>query len=72
MRGGVETIEGMPVQWVAPGAARGVALWLTHPGGSTEQAALMLTRLAERLEHLEAARDERLYAAALDRLAPGA
>jgi uncharacterized protein len=48
VRGGVETIEGIPVQWVALSAARGVALWLTHPGGSTEQAALMLTRLAER------------------------
>lgn len=29
MRGGVETIEGIPVQWVAPGAPQGVALWLT-------------------------------------------
>lgn len=48
MRGGVETIEGIPVQWVAPGAPQGVALWLTHLGGSTEQAALMLARLAER------------------------
>jgi hypothetical protein len=33
MRGGVETIEGIPVRWVAPDAPQGVALWLTHLGG---------------------------------------
>src|SRR5437763_1033432 len=128
MRDGLETVEGIPVQWVAADAPRGVALWLTHLGGSAEQAAPMLTRLAERgllavsfdppghgrrgtggdpwelasevlagaalrfraalrdrhprsadrvrvelyedLDHLDAARDERLYLAALDWLAP--
>jgi len=68
MRGGVETIEGIPVQWVAPGAARGVALWLTHP----RRFHRARSWLYEGLEHLEAASDERLYAAALDWLAPRA
>jgi len=48
MRDGVETVEGIPVRWVAPDAPHGVAVWLTHLGGSTEQTAPMLTRLAER------------------------
>ncbi len=48
MRDGVEAVEGIPVRWVAPDAPQGVALWLTHLGGSTEQTAPMLTRLAER------------------------
>jgi alpha-beta hydrolase superfamily lysophospholipase len=48
MRDGVEAVEGIPVRWVAPNAPQGVALWLTHLSGSTEQTAPMLTRLAER------------------------
>lgn len=48
MRDGVETVDGIPVRWIAPDAPHGVALWLTHLGGSTEQTAPMLTRLAER------------------------
>ena len=47
-RHGVETVEGIPVRWVMPHGPRGVALWLTHLGGSTEQIVPMLTRLAER------------------------
>ena len=46
---GSDEVEGIPVRWVAPGeSASGVALWLTHLGGSTEQAEPMLVRLAER------------------------
>ena len=48
MKDGLEAVEGIPVQWVAADAPHGVALWLTHLGGSAEQAAPMLTRLAER------------------------
>ena len=36
------------MRWVMPDGPRGVALWLTHLGGSTEQTVPMLTRLAER------------------------
>jgi alpha-beta hydrolase superfamily lysophospholipase len=46
---GSDEVEGIPVRWVAPReSASGVALWLTHLGGSTEQAEPMLIRLAER------------------------
>lgn len=48
MRDGVEAVAGIPVQWVAADVPQGVALWLTHLGGSAEQTAPMLTRLAER------------------------
>ena len=48
MRDGLDAVEGIPVQWVAADAPHGVALWLTHLGGSAEQTAPMLTRLAER------------------------
>lgn len=48
MRDGLETVDGIPVRWIAPDAPQGVALWLTHLGGSTEQTVPMLTRLAER------------------------
>lgn len=46
---GADTAEGIPVRWAAPstGATR-TALWLTYLSGSAEQAAPMLTRLAER------------------------
>jgi alpha-beta hydrolase superfamily lysophospholipase len=47
-RDGVEIVEGIPVRWVAPEAPHGVALWLTHLGGSTEQTAPALKQLAER------------------------
>jgi uncharacterized protein len=46
--GGVEAVEGIPVRWVAADAPQGVALWLTHLGGSAEQTAPMLARLSER------------------------
>jgi uncharacterized protein len=36
------------VRWVAPDTPQGVALWLTHLGGSAEQTAPMLARLGER------------------------
>jgi hypothetical protein len=36
------------VRWVAPDTPQGVALWLTHLGGSAEQTAPMLARLSER------------------------
>jgi hypothetical protein len=36
------------VPWVAPDTPQGVALWLTHLGGSAEQTAPMLARLSER------------------------
>jgi hypothetical protein len=49
VRDGVEAVEGIPLQWVAADVPQGVALWLTHLGGSTEQTAPMLTRLAERV-----------------------
>jgi dienelactone hydrolase len=46
---GSDEVEGIPVRWVAPRESpSGVALWLTHLGGSTEQAEPMLARLAER------------------------
>ena len=46
---GDATVEGIPVSWAAPSTgATGTALWLTHLGGSAEQAAPVLTRLAER------------------------
>jgi dienelactone hydrolase len=46
---GAETVEGIPVSWAAPTTgATGTALWLTYLSGSTEQAAPMLTRLAQR------------------------
>jgi uncharacterized protein len=48
VRDGVEAVEGIPVQWVAADVPQGVALWLTHLGGSAEQTAPMLVRLAER------------------------
>jgi alpha-beta hydrolase superfamily lysophospholipase len=48
VRDGVEAVEGIPVQWVAADVPQGVALWLTHLGGSAEQTAPMLTRLAKR------------------------
>jgi uncharacterized protein len=48
VRDGLEAVEGIPVQWVAADAPDGVALWLTHLGGSAAQTAPMLTRLAER------------------------
>jgi uncharacterized protein len=47
-RAGVEIVDGIPVRWVAPEAPHGVALWLTHLGGSVQQTAPMLTMLAER------------------------
>lgn len=46
---GADTVEGIPVRWAAPSTgATGTALWLTYLSGSAEQAAPMLTRLAER------------------------
>jgi uncharacterized protein len=46
---GTDTVEGIPVNWAAPRTgATGTALWLTHLGGSAEQAAPMLTGLAQR------------------------
>ena len=41
-------VDGIPVRWVSADAPAGVALWLTHLGGSAEQAEPMLTRLASR------------------------
>jgi uncharacterized protein len=44
---GGDTVEGIPVSWAVPRTgATGTALWLTHLGGSAEQAVPMLTRLA--------------------------
>jgi uncharacterized protein len=48
VKDGLEAVDGIPVQWVAADTPRGVALWLTHLGGSAEQTVPMLTRLAER------------------------
>jgi dienelactone hydrolase len=48
IRGGVEAVDGIPVRWVAADPPQGIALWLTHLGGTTEQTAPMLTRLAKR------------------------
>jgi alpha-beta hydrolase superfamily lysophospholipase len=48
MRDGVDEVDGIPVRWAAPDTAAGVALWLTHLGGSAEETAPMLSRLAER------------------------
>lgn len=46
---GTEDVDGIPLRWVAPPqAAAGAALWLTHLGGSIEQAEPMLERLAGR------------------------
>jgi uncharacterized protein len=45
---GVEAVDGIPVRWVAPDTPQGVALWLTHLGGSAKQTAPMLARLGER------------------------
>jgi alpha-beta hydrolase superfamily lysophospholipase len=44
---GTDDVDGIPVRWVAPPRAVGAALWLTHLGGSAEQAEPMLTRLVE-------------------------
>jgi dienelactone hydrolase len=48
MRDGADEVDGIPVRWAGPDAPGGVALWLTHLGGSAEQTAPMLTRLGER------------------------
>lgn len=41
-------VDGVPVVWrQPPGESVGVALWLTHLGGSTQQTLPMLDRLAE-------------------------
>lgn len=44
-----DSVEGIPVAWVSPAAKPvGVALWLSHLGGSTEQTRPMLQQLAKR------------------------
>jgi hypothetical protein len=48
VRDGAKAVEGIPVRWVAADVPHGVALWLTHLGGSAKQTAPMLTWLAER------------------------
>jgi alpha-beta hydrolase superfamily lysophospholipase len=40
-------VDGIPVRWSAADGPTGVALWLTHLGGSAEQTDSMLTQLAE-------------------------
>src|SRR5436305_378101 len=47
MRDGDDEVDGIPVRWAGPDAPEGVALWLTHLGGSAEQTVPMLTRLGE-------------------------
>lgn len=41
-------VDGIPVCWAAPDAPVGMALWLTHLGGSADQTRPMLARLAGR------------------------
>ncbi len=49
LHSGAEDVEGIPVRWMAPdGDVTGIALWLTHLGGSSEQTFPMLARLATR------------------------
>jgi len=43
-----DEVDGIPVRLVTADAPVGVALWLTHLGGSAESAEPMLTRLADR------------------------
>jgi len=44
-----DEVEGIPVAWATPDSSpTGVALWLTHLGGSTQQTLPMLDRLADR------------------------
>jgi alpha-beta hydrolase superfamily lysophospholipase len=43
-----DEVDGIPVRWVTADAPVGVGLWLTHLGGSAEEAEPMLTRLADR------------------------
>jgi uncharacterized protein len=43
-----DEVDGIPVRWVTADAPAGMALWLTHLGGSAEQSGPMLTRLAHR------------------------
>ena len=45
---GANQVDGIPVRWAAAGAPVGLALWLTHLGGSAEQTQPMLTQLAGR------------------------
>jgi hypothetical protein len=66
---GVEAVDGIPVRWVAPDTPQGVALWLTHLGGSAKQTAPMLARLGER-ELLAASFDEH-FGVASPRVAGG-
>jgi len=44
----IDEVDGIPVRWAAGDAPYGVALWLTHLGGSAEQTQPMLTQLADR------------------------
>jgi hypothetical protein len=41
MRARADGVDGIPVRWVAPDAPAGVALWLTHLGGSAEESVPM-------------------------------
>lgn len=43
-----DEVDGIPVRWAVADAPDGVALWLTHLGGSAEQTQPMLTQLADR------------------------
>jgi uncharacterized protein len=43
-----DEVDGIPVRWVTGDAPVGVALWLTHLGGSSEAEEPMLSRLADR------------------------
>jgi hypothetical protein len=45
---GASQVDGIPMRWAAADAPVGVALWLTHLGGSAEQTLPMLTQLASR------------------------
>ncbi len=43
-----DEVDGITARWAATDAPDGVALWLTHLGGSAEQTQPMLTQLADR------------------------
>ncbi len=43
-----DEVDGIPVRWAAADAPDGLALWLTHLGGSAGQTQPMLTQLADR------------------------
>jgi len=43
-----DEVDGIPLRWAAPEAPNGVALWVTHLGGSADQEQPVLKQLAER------------------------